>query len=70
LARDRYFFHVPFPDLAVKVKRFLGLQEFATMEKINADHDSSAALPSLTVDGRHVIDILGEPMVQVFTKNT
>lgn len=38
------------------------------MEEIRADHDSGAALPGLTVDGRHVIVILTEPLVQVFTK--
>lgn len=59
---------VPCPDFSVKVKRFLGLQEFAAMEEIGADHDSGPALPSLTVDGRHVIVILAEPLVQVFTK--
>lgn len=59
---------VPCPDFTVKVQRFLGLQEFASMEEIGADHDSSAALPGLTVDGRHVIVILAEPLVQVFTK--
>lgn len=59
---------VPCPNFTIKVKRFLGLQEFAAMEEIGADHDSSAALPRLTVDGRHVIVILAEPLVQVFTK--
>lgn len=38
------------------------------MEEIRADHDSGAALPGLTVDGRHMIVILTEPLVQVFTK--
>lgn len=59
---------VPCPDFSIKVKRFLGLQEFTAMEEIGADHDSSASLPGLTVDGRHVIVVLAEPLVQVFTK--
>lgn len=59
---------VPCPDFSVKVERFLGIQEFAAMEEIGADHDSGAALPGLTVDGRHVIVVLAEPLVQVFAK--
>lgn len=46
----------------------MGLLEFAPVEEIGADHDSGAALPGLTVDGRHVIVILAEPLVQVFAK--
>lgn len=68
LWRDGAHLLVPCPDFAIKVKRFLGLQEFAAVEEIGADHDSGAALPGLTVDGRHVIVVLAEPLVQVFTK--
>lgn len=59
---------VPRPDLSIKVQSFLGLLEFPAVEEIGADHDPSAALPGLTVDGRHVIVVLAEPLVQVFTK--
>lgn len=46
----------------------MGLQELAAVEEISADHDPGAALPGLTVDGRHVIVVLAEPLVQVFAK--
>lgn len=59
---------VPCPDFPVKIKRFLGVQEFPPVEEIGADHDSGASLPGLTVDGCHVIVVLAEPLVQVFTK--
>lgn len=59
---------VPCPDFTVEIKCFLGLHEFAAMEEIGADHDSCSALPRLTVDGRHMIVVFTEPLVQVFTK--
>lgn len=46
----------------------MGVQEFPPVEEIGADHDSGASLPGLTVDGCHVIVVLAEPLVQVFTK--
>lgn len=46
----------------------MGVQELPPVEEIGADHDSGAPLPGLTVDGCHVIVVLAEPLVQVFTK--
>lgn len=39
-----------------------------SVEEIGADHDPGASLASLAVDGRHVIVVLAEPLVQVFAK--
>lgn len=59
---------IPCPDFSVEVQRVLGLRELATVEEIGADHHSGAALAGLAVDGRHVIVVLAQPLVEVLAE--
>ena len=59
---------VPCPDFPVEVEGFLSLQELAAVQQVGADHDARAPLPCLAVDGGHMIVVLAQPLVEVFTE--
>lgn len=59
---------VPCPHFPVEVQCLLGVLELATVQEVGADHHPGAAFPCLAVDGRHMIVILAQPLVEVFTE--
>jgi len=55
-------------DLSVEVQGLLSLLELPSVQQVGTDHNAGAALSCLTVDGRHVLLVLAQPLIQVLAE--